>query len=218
MVVKYSAKNNKFDDYRVLNSNFTHVNFSLILLNTIAFQYSDEEGDINVQSETTDVTSANGKRITYDTLELWVWLVMESDQPNEAALLGLLNGYRTACHYCLNDLDQVKWQIIQNSGVYSKILMFMLSEADGIFRRILGISDSCSIETFLKLKNNCQFKTMKPFLKSYLRSTLFLLNQLTDSCAIAFVVSRLRVSVVFLDAFPLLFKRMIKVHLLTGLN
>ncbi|XP_022765342.1 nucleolar complex protein 2 homolog isoform X3 [Durio zibethinus] len=86
------------------------------------------------------------------------------------------------------------------------------SEADNIFRETLGIScSSCKKETILELKNSSKWKTMKPLIKSYLRSTLFLLNQVTDSEILAFSLVRLRASIIFFAAFQPLLHRLIKI-------
>lgn len=100
---------------------------------------------------------------------------------------------------------------IQSREVFSKMLMFLLCEADGIFRRMLGISDSLSKVNLLKVKNKPEWKTASPLIKSYLRSSLYLLNQVTDNQILNFVLSQLRASVVFFSAFPSLARRLIKV-------
>ncbi|XVE99361.1 hypothetical protein REPUB_Repub03eG0191600 [Reevesia pubescens] len=86
------------------------------------------------------------------------------------------------------------------------------NEADNIFRGMLGISCSgCKKETLLELKNTSKWKTMKPLIKSYLRRTLFLLNQVTDSEILAFSLVRLRTSRIFFAAFRPLLHRLIKI-------
>lgn len=132
-------------------------------------------------------------------------LVME--EHNVPAFIRILNGYRAACHYGTESSS-----VLEDGGTFSKILIFVLCEADSIFRKMLGIS--CSNErkeAILGLKNSSKWKTLKPLVKSYLRSTLFLLNEVTDSQILAFALTRLRASLIFFAAFRPLLQRLIKV-------
>lgn len=129
------------------------------------------------------------------------------EQNNVPAFVRLLNGYRAACHY-----GSESPTIVEESHTFCKILTFMLHEADNIFRKILGISGSNDRkEAILELKNTSKWKTLKPAVKSYLRSTLFLLNEVTDSQILAFALTRLKASIVFFAAFPPLLGRLIKI-------
>lgn len=93
--------------------------------------------------------------------------------------------------------------------------MSVLSEADNILRGLLGLSSSRYEEaTVLELKDTPQWVNVKPLIKSYLRSTLSLLDQITDSEILAFALTRLRDSLPFFAAFPYLLQRLIKVHFL----
>ncbi|XP_016185047.1 nucleolar complex protein 2 homolog isoform X2 [Arachis ipaensis] len=134
---------------------------------------------------------------------------------NMAALTCLINAYCTACH---SDSKAPSASIsvlshnIQSGETFSKILMFMLHEADTIFRKLLGLSCSnCKKETVLELKNTSKWLSLKPLIKSYLRSTLFLLNQVTDSELLTFTICRLRTSIIFLVAFPTLLRKLLKI-------
>lgn len=154
------------------------------------------------------------KLLTNSAIDSWCKIV--GDQHSISALPSLLNGYRAACHYGTSStsaLDAAASSYsIQNSETFCNILMFMLREADNIFRGLLGIScSSCRKETILDLKNTAKWKSLKPMVKSYLRSTLFLLNQVTDSEILAFSLTRLRASIIFFTTFPSLLRRLIKV-------
>ncbi|XP_012086517.1 nucleolar complex protein 2 homolog isoform X2 [Jatropha curcas] len=134
-----------------------------------------------------------------------------SEQHNVPALIRLLNGFRAACHYGTESSNALKDYL-----TFSKILMFMLREADSVFHKILGIS--CTNErkeAVLELKNTSKWKNLKPLIKTYLRSTLFFLNEVSDSEILAFTLSRLRASMIFFAAFPSLLQRLIKasIHL-----
>ena len=77
--------------------------------------------------------------------------------------------------------------------------------------QVIGNSGSRSQERILNLKNTSSWETVRPLLKSYLRSCLLLLNQATDGQILDFVLTRLKASTVFFAAFPSLIGRLIKV-------
>lgn len=153
-------------------------------------------------------SSHSGKVLTSSTVDVWCWLAIE--QPNSPVLANLLNGFRVACHYGVNS-DEVPSQKIVDREVYFKILTFVLYEAEGIFCRLLGISGSLNKDYILKMLNKSESKTARQLIKSFLRSSLFLLNQEMDSQILVFILSQLRSSVMFFAAFPSLAKKLIKV-------
>ncbi|XP_061987439.1 protein REBELOTE isoform X2 [Populus nigra] len=163
--------------------------------------YSDEEESDEDGRESTN-KMGNLSSSTVDSL-----CEVVKEQNNVPAFVRLLNGYRAACHY-----GSESPTIVEESDTFCKILTFMLHEADNIFRKILGISGSNDRkEAILELKNTSKWKTLKPAVKSYLRSTLFLLNEVTDSQILAFALTRLKASIVFFAAFPPLLGRLIKI-------
>lgn len=163
--------------------------------------YSDEEESDEDGRESTN-KMGNLSSSTVDSL-----CELVKEQNNVPAFVRLLNGYRAACHY-----GSESPTIVEDSHTFCKILTFMLHEADNIFRKILGISGSNDRkEVILELKNTSKWKTLKPVVKSYLRSTLFLLNEVTDSQILAFALTRLKASIVFFAAFPPLLGRLIKI-------
>ncbi|KAJ4969738.1 hypothetical protein NE237_002837 [Protea cynaroides] len=171
---------------------------------------SDVEGEKNYKGNQETCESSKGKVFTSSTIDIWCQLVME--QNSTSALPNLLNAYRTACHYGTDSLEaELPWRI-QKSETFCKILTFMLCEADGIFRRLLGISSANSKkDSILELMNTTKRKTARPLIKSYLRNTLFLLTQVTNSEILGFVITRLGASIIFFPAFPSLLWRLIKV-------
>lgn len=185
------------------------------LRNDENYSDEDEESDLNMQSMNEDSLNLKiAKLLTNSAIDSWCKIV--GDQHSISALPSLLNGYRAACHYGTSStsaLDAAASSYsIQNSETFCNILMFMLREADNIFRGLLGIScSSCRKETILDLKNTAKWKSLKPMVKSYLRSTLFLLNQVTDSEILAFSLTRLRASIIFFTTFPSLLRRLIKI-------
>jgi len=179
-------------------------------------QFSDDEeasGD-DTQTVGESLNSSKLKLLTASTINGWCQEATEMQ--NVSALTSLLNCYRAACHYGSESTgfsDGATIYKIQNNEAYSTILAFMLREADKIFRNLLGISCSnCKKETILDMKKTSKWKTMKPLIKSYLRSTLFLLNQVTDSKILVFSLTQLRASIICFAGFPSLLHRLIKVH------
>nr|XP_043623983.1 nucleolar complex protein 2 homolog isoform X2 [Erigeron canadensis] len=163
--------------------------------------YSDEDEDLMVSAATT-----NRKVLTCSVINMWRKLVTE--EHSESALISLLNAYRAACHFGPEETGPR----IQDSETFCSIYTFMLSEADNIFRVLLKISSpNCTKEALLELKNTSRWKKVKPMIKSYLRSTLFLLKQVTDSEILVFSITRLRASIVFFSAFPSLLSRLIQI-------
>lgn len=159
---------------------------------------------------------ANNKEIKLlSTSAVNSWCQLVTEQQSVSALTSLLNGYRSACHYGVessNALDADPCHTIQDSETFCTILMFMLNEADNLFRGLLGIKSSGSRkEKVEEVKNSSKWNTFKPLIKSYLRSTLFLLNQATDVEILTFSLARVRASMTFFVLFPSLLRRLIKV-------
>ncbi|OVA07366.1 Nucleolar complex protein 2 [Macleaya cordata] len=184
-------------------------------------QHRSEESDSEEEAETSkqhmleanhgSSNLKNGKVLTSSTIDSWCQLVIE--EQNLSVLPNLLNAYRSVCHYGSDDgLDAMSHWRIHNSKTFCKILKFMLHEADNIFRTLIGVSSSsCKKEAILELKNTPKWKKSKPLIKSYLSSTMFLLNQVTDSEILVFALTQLRASTIFFAAFPSLLRRLIKV-------
>lgn len=181
--------------------------------NENAYSDEDERSDDGMQSMDEDGPNVyKNKLLTSSAVSSWCHLVKE--QHNAPAFISLLNAYRAACHYGAEStgiLGSASGPHILDSATFCKILTFVLREADDVFRGMLGISSNCKRDTILGLKNNSKWKTVRPLIKSYLRSTLFMLNQATDSEILAFSLTRLRTSIVFFAAFPLSIHRLIKI-------
>lgn len=133
---------------------------------------------------------------------------MVREDHSQSTLISLLNAYRAACHYGTESVSHR----IENSETFCNILLFTLSNADDIFRGLLKISSlNSSKETLLELKKTSKWKNLKPLVKSFVRSTLFLLNQVTDSDILTFAMTRLKASLIFFVVFPSLIQRLLKV-------
>ncbi|EOA23637.1 hypothetical protein CARUB_v10016835mg [Capsella rubella] len=138
------------------------------------------------------------------------------EEQSVQALVRLLNWYRAACHYGHEPSGIASPDIcydIEDNETYAKVMIFVLQKADHTFRNILGLSDSSNKEKILKLKNNPKWDSLKPLVKSFLRSTMYLVKHAADSEMIIFGVTQLRVSIVFFAAFPDLLKKLIKISI-----
>ncbi|CAA2999453.1 Hypothetical predicted protein [Olea europaea subsp. europaea] len=168
--------------------------------------YSDEDDRRDpAQQDENDRSKSQEKPLTGSVIHSWCKQFTE--EHSRSALISLLNAYREACHF---GAETIGYRF-QNSGSFCNILMFMLSNADEIFRRLFQISSlNCRKEGILELKNSSKWNDLKPLVKCYLRSTIFLLNQVNDSEILAFTMTRLRASLLFLAAFPSLLNRLIK--------
>lgn len=177
----------------------------------------DETSNHDLQSFTGTIPSPNsGRLLSTSTVKSWCQMVIEKN--NLTVFRGLLNAYRAACHYGTESTDPDTSgvsPILQDKETFSSILMFMLSEGDALFRGLLGISSNCKREILLQLKSKSKWESVKPMVKSFLTSTLFLLNQFTDVDILAYTLNRLRVSLVFFAAFPSLQRKLteVAVHL-----
>ncbi|GMH10529.1 hypothetical protein Nepgr_012370 [Nepenthes gracilis] len=179
-------------------------------------KYSDEDGmrDHVMQSVNGYISASDGGRLLTSSI-INSWCQTITRQQSFTVLPCLLNAYRAACHYGAESTDghgSVSSPMFQNSETFVSILMFMLREGDGIFRSQLNIpSNNFKIEGMLKFENTLNWKQLKPMVKSYLRSTLFLLNQLSDTEILAYSLTRLRASIMFFAAFPSLLHKLIQV-------
>ncbi|XP_057521074.1 protein REBELOTE isoform X2 [Amaranthus tricolor] len=169
-------------------------------------QLFDEDGSINQnpQSFSAIVSNRNaGKLLSMSTIKNWGQKVKE--EHSLSAFRCLLNAYRAACLYgsesTKSDVPN-SFPLIQNKDTFCGILMFMLSEGDKLLRDLLELSANCKRESIVKLKNSSKWESVKLMVKSFLKSTLFLLNQFTDLDILVYALNQLRVSLVFFAAYP----------------
>ncbi|KAL0322341.1 UNVERIFIED_CONTAM: Nucleolar complex protein 2 [Sesamum calycinum] len=173
-------------------------------------EYSDEGDSSDQEQGDDDLNKGKGKFLTNSVINTWCQMVKEDH--SQSALISLLNAYRAACHYGTESIGHR----IENSETFCNILLLTLSNANDIFRGLLKMSSSNSTkETLQELKKAAKWKSLKPLVKSFVRSTLFLLNQVTDTDILTFAMTRLRACLIFFLAFPSLMQRFIKatVHL-----
>ncbi|CAM8962278.1 unnamed protein product [Rhodiola kirilowii] len=139
------------------------------------FSDEDEVNNDGMQPEDGGSSRVNSyKLLTKSIIDSWCESVMEHE--SLPALISLINGYRAACHHSVESDTHggVSSTQFQNSEAFGNLTMFMLREADSIFRKFLGISSSSfKKEAVLDLKNSSKWKDLKPLVK--LRASLILL-------------------------------------------
>ncbi|PSR90231.1 Nucleolar complex protein [Actinidia chinensis var. chinensis] len=146
--------------------------------------------------------------ITSAMVDSWCNAIQEGAKLG--AVRSLMKAFRAACHYG-DDESSTKLNIM-SSSVFNKIMLFVLSEMDGILRALLKLPPSGGKkETITDLMSTKQWKNYSHLVKSYFGNALHVLNQMTDTEMISFTLKRLRYSSIFLAAFPSLLRRYIKV-------
>ncbi|KAI3823201.1 hypothetical protein L1987_04634 [Smallanthus sonchifolius] len=169
----------------------------------------DEENDpmdhIDGLSKKEDI-----KTITSEMVDSWCKSIRE--ERKIGAIRNIMRAFRSACH-CGDDDNESKLTSM-SFPVFNKILLFVLSEMDGILRTILKLPLSGGKkEMILELVNTRAWKNYNHLVKAYLGNALHVLNQMTDTDMIAFTLRRLKFSSLFLAAFPSLLRKYIKVVL-----
>lgn len=186
-----------------------------IFLHDTLQQYEDEDEMGNAI-----IPVANGNTLSFSRNKLFTsavvdhWCELVKEQQSLAALTCLLNTYRAACHFGVESNDTLNADLtreFQNSETFCKILIFMLNESDTLFKGLLGLSSSNVKKQVLELKKSAKWNKLEPLIKSYLRSTIFLLNQITDTELLTFSLDRARASVKYFVVFPSFLHRFGKV-------
>lgn len=151
--------------------------------------------------------------ITTEMVDSWCNSIRENGQLG--AVRSLMKAFRIACHYGddAGEESSVKFRLM-SSSVFNKIMLFVLSEMDGILRKLLKLpSSGGKKETIADLMHTKQWKKYNHLVKSYLGNSLHVLNQMTDTEMISFTLRRLKFSSLFLAAFPSLLRKYVKVAL-----
>ncbi|ERN11821.1 nucleolar complex protein 2 homolog isoform X2 [Amborella trichopoda] len=190
-------------------------------------KFSDEDADGDVDetedAEIDEVSQRPGalaemaekpsvKIITTAMVDSWCKVIQE--EKGIRPLRMLIQAFRSACHYGDGDDDSSSKLRIMSSSVFNKIMVFVLSEIDGIFRSLFILpSSGGKKETIVELMAQKAWKSYGSLVKSYLGNALHVLNQMTDGQMILFTFKNLRHSAIFLTAFPNLLRKYIKVAL-----
>ncbi|KAI3710849.1 hypothetical protein L2E82_40643 [Cichorium intybus] len=172
----------------------------------------DEEDDPTdqTQASTKKEDESSIKTITSEMVDSWCKAIRE--ERRIGAIRSIMRAFRSACH-CGDDDSESKLSSM-SFPVFNKILLFVLSEMDGILRTILKLPLSGGKkEMILEAMNTRAWKNYNHLVKAYLGNALHVLNQMTDTDMIAFTLRRLKFSSLFLAAFPALLRKYIKVVL-----
>jgi nucleolar complex protein 2 len=121
-----------------------------------------------------DVPSVEKGTITLAMVD--TWCAAAKEHAALGAMRNILRAYRSACHYGDSE-EQVEATLrLGSSAVYNKLMLFVLREADGIFKRILGIENEENFEA-VGLSKLPRWKKVEPLVKSYIGNTLHLLGK-----------------------------------------
>ncbi|KAF4356070.1 hypothetical protein G4B88_015350, partial [Cannabis sativa] len=174
----------------------------------------DDDDDENSDLEVAEKEEKPSKRvITATMVDEWCNSVQKDGKIS--AIRTLMKAFHTACHYGDDGGDDPSTKFsIMSSSVFNKVMLFVLSEMDGILRKMLQLpSSGGKKEIILELRSTKQWTNYNHIVKSYLGNSLHVLNQMTDTQMIAFTLRRLKYSSVFLAAFPSLLRKYIKIAL-----
>ncbi|KAK4419497.1 Nucleolar complex protein 2 [Sesamum alatum] len=168
-------------------------------------EHSDDEAEKEEEPAKNVITSA--------MVDSWCNEIREGAKLG--AVRSLLRAFRSACHYGDDGGDDPTAKFsTMSSGVFNKIMLFVLNEMDGILRGLLNLPPSGGKkEMVIDLMTTRRWKNYNHLVKSYLGNSLHVLNQMTDNEMIAFMLRRLKYSSVFLAAFPALLRKYTKVAL-----
>lgn len=172
---------------------------------------SDLEDDVESKPNTEKLQLRVAKVITTTKVDSWCDAIKQKS--SIGAIRSILRAFRNACHHG-DDVDgnaDRKFTIL-SSGVFNKIMVFVLNEMDGILRKLLEApSAGGKKETIMDLMTSKAWKTHGSLMRVYLGNTLHILSQMTDEQMISFTLKRVKASAVFLVAFPALLRKYIRV-------
>lgn len=148
--------------------------------------------------------------ITTAMVDSWCSSIKEG---KVSAVRSLMRAFHAACHYGDDGGDDLSEKFsTMSSSVFNKIMLFVLSEMDGIIRKLFKLPASGGKkEMVVDLMSTKQWKNYNHLVKSYLGNALHVLTQMTDTEMISFTLRRLKYSSMFLTAFPSLLRKYVKV-------
>lgn len=121
----------------------------------------------------------------------------------------LMRLYRAACHYSDSEQQTEISLQITSSRAFNKIMLFTLAEADGLLRRMLGNTEATA-DKEMDVTRQPRWRKVEALAKSFLGNTLHMLGSMTNAGMQAFVLRRLRSSVVFLRPFEKITRKLLK--------
>jgi nucleolar complex protein 2 len=137
----------------------------------------DEEGEkpaAAAAAAKADVPAVEKGTITLAMVD--TWCAAAKEHAALGAMRNILRAYRSACHYGDSE-EQVEATLrLGSSAVYNKLMLFVLREADDIFKRMLGIENEENFEA-VALGKLPRWKKVEPLVKSYIGNTLHLLGK-----------------------------------------
>eukprot|EP00803_Ostreobium_quekettii_P001539 evm.model.scf_347.12 EVM.evm.TU.scf_347.12 scf_347:81912-91436(+) len=176
-----------------------------------ARENGDELGEAAEGADDGDAQETGARELTMGMVSRWCKAV--KDGAHMPKLVLLLKAYKLACAYGNDqqgDAERGEQMALFSSGsVYTKVLVFVLKEADNAFRRILGVEKRDRV-TLGDCQKSKRWKKLERFVKLYASSTLYLLTQATDDRLLAFTLRRLRASAVFLGGSQHIMKNLLR--------
>jgi nucleolar complex protein 2 len=98
----------------------------------------EEEDEAGSEDEEAAAAAAEpGYNVTSEMLDSWCKAALKN--PTPGTVKHLVQAYRAACHYGDSEAGLDTTLRISSSAVFNRVLLFMLREADGLFRRMLGL-------------------------------------------------------------------------------
>jgi nucleolar complex protein 2 len=133
-------------------------------------------------------TVEDGTSISLSTALVETWCAAVKEKQHFGALKNLLRAFRTACHYGDGESEDMGSKFnISSSHVFNKIMLYVLVEIDGVFKKMLGLADMSEKKGgAVEVQKLSKWKKLEPFVK--------------------------KASVIFLAAFPILARKYMKVN------
>ena len=121
-------------------------------------------------------TAAAPERGSVTLAQVESWCSAALKNASLGAMRSLLRAYRTACHYGDSEDNVMEGMRLGSSAVSNRLMLFVLREGDGIFKRMLGVEQGEEVEA-VGLSKLPRWKKVEPLLKSYVGNTLHLLGR-----------------------------------------
>ncbi|CAL5219709.1 g1599 [Coccomyxa viridis] len=158
-------------------------------------KFDDKDQDLDASKE---VSARGQERISAEVLSQWC---LEAKQhASLRAMRKLMKAFRVACHYGDTETEMDSTLRSTSTVVFNRLVIFVLKEADQIFRQLLGVSTDAELASGA-VKRQPRWNKVEPLLKSYLGNSLHLLGNATSPGMQMFTLRRLRPAVAWLASF-----------------
>eukprot|EP00963_Diacronema_lutheri_P008347 scaffold741_cov336-Pavlova_lutheri.AAC.58 len=173
----------------------------------------EESGEEEADQSTDGPPKTMERIITTDMVESWTKAV--AAKGSLVGMKNLLRAYRLACHFGDNEEELVSSFSISGSNTFNMVMLFVLQESDGFFRKALfDEADRKQVRKIIADPSQSQrWSKVEPLVKSYLGNSLHILNRMTDSQMISFTLRQLKPSVFLLNAFEKFQRKFLKTAL-----